>query len=311
MSKQAEIRERITAQIIEALKRGCPPWRKPWSAHSNGHPNGPTNASTGKRYRGINIMLLTLAAAKYGFTSNYWATFNQWRGMGGRIQKRPENVQPGEWGCKIAFYLPVNRKDKAEEVEQDAVDEQDERPRFYMREFTVFNAEQTDAEEFQGKAQGETVSEFVDFAPAEEAVKATGADIRHGGDRAVYRPSPDYIQLPHKDTFISVSEYYSTLAHELVHWSGHSSRLDRKTLNFFGSAEYAFEELIAEIGGCYLCNELNVPQSENLDNHNSYLQSWLKVLENDSSAILRGSAQASKAADFIMAFSKQEAVATA
>jgi len=116
----------------------------------------------------------------------------------------------------------------------------------------------------------------------------------------------DYIQLPPKQAFVSQHEYYATLAHEGCHWTGHSSRLDRLNGNArFGNAAYAFEELVAEIGGYFLCSELAIPQSDDLTNHNAYLGHWLTVLQQDHGAIIRASSQASKAADFILAFSRK------
>ena len=162
--------------------------------------------------------------------------------------------------------------------------------------------------EFRAQRSGKA---FVDYSPAEEAFTATGADIRFGGGRAFYNPAEDFIQLPPKEAFVSQHEYYATLAHEGCHWTGHSSRLDRLNTNArFGDAAYSFEELCAEIGGDFLCSELAIPQSDDLSNHNAYLQTWLNVLQQDHGAIIRASSQASKAADFILAFSRKDEEAT-
>ena len=143
----------------------------------------------------------------------------------------------------------------------------------------------------------------VDYQPAEDAIEATGASIRYGGGKAFYSPSGDYIQVPPKATFESLDEFYGTSFHELCHWSEHPSRLNWSRKEKENT--YALGELVAEIGSCFLCRELGVPASENLENHIAYVGTWLKAMRNDSRFIFAGSAQASKAADFILSFSRK------
>jgi antirestriction protein ArdC len=285
MPSQTEIRSRVTARIMEALKAGTPPWRRPWRESAD--MGFPTNALTKKSYRGINVLLLQAQ----GFASKHWATYQQWQNIGGQVMK-------GERATKIVFYKPFSKSvinDDGEEEKEDF---------FVLREYSVFNAEQ--CKDPAIKLPTATAPNFVDFEPAEEAIKATGADIRFGGNRAVYRVEQDYIQLPPKVSFISEREYYGTVTHEVSHWSGHESRLNRLGKNVsFGSAAYAFEELVAEIAGCFMCTELNLPQSEDLTNQNAYLANWLQVLQGDNGAIMRAASQASKAVDFILAFSRK------
>ena len=142
-------------------------------------------------------------------------------------------------------------------------------------------------------------NEFVDYEPADQAIAATGADIRYGGDRAFYRRplagDGDFIQLPHKGTFSAPKEFYATALHELMHWSEH--RLDWE-------GNYAEGELRAEIGACYALAELGVPQSDDLTNHHAYLESWLAALQRDPRFIFAASTAASKAADFVLSFSR-------
>jgi antirestriction protein ArdC len=283
MSSQTEIRSRVTTQIIEALKAGTPPWRRPWSESSD--MGFPTNALTKKPYRGINVLLLQAQ----GFASKYWGTYQQWQNIGGQVMK-------GEKATKIVFYKPFSKS----VINDDGAKEDF----FVLREYSVFNAEQ--CKDPAIKLPKATIANFIDFEPAEEAITATGADIRFGGNRAFYRVEQDYIQLPPKESFVSEREFYGTVTHECAHWSGHESRLNRLGKNDrFGSAAYAFEELVAEIAGCFMCTELNLPQSEDLSNQHAYLANWLQVLRNDQGAIMRAASQASKAVDFILAFSRK------
>src|SRR5438128_4535111 len=151
-------------------------------------------------------------------------------------------------------------------------------------EYCVFNVEQVEG---QGVAKfldqpSSSGKDFVDFAPAEEAIQATGADILFADGKAFYNPLVDYIQMPPKSSFENQVGYYATLAHELAHWTDHETRLARLKKNTnFGSLAYAFEELIAEVAGCFLCSQLNIPQSDDLTNHASYLHHWLSILQQD------------------------------
>jgi antirestriction protein ArdC len=153
-----------------------------------------------------------------------------------------------------------------------------------------------------------TEPRFVDYEPAEKVVAATGADIRHGGDRAFYSPAGDYIQLPPREAFSKAHEFYGVASHELIHWSGavhHLNRLNR--LARFGDESYAVEELIAELGRAFLLAELGIPQSDDLTNVMAYLAHWLKVLERDHTAIFTATSASTKAVDFILGFSQPKA----
>ena len=297
MATQAEIRERITHQVVEALKRGTPPWKKGWSNLDN--TGLPANIS-GRSYSGINILALQSVALERGSDSRFWATYRGWQGIGGQVHR-------GERGVKVVYYRPYTKtvvKKSGEEVEEEFL---------LLREFTVFNAQQIDgavAERFLAKPKVGTP--FVDYQPAEEAIAATGAVIRYGGNRVYYDPQADYIRLPLKQSFVSEAEFYSTCLHELVHFSGHPTRLNRLDQNArFGDAAYAFEELVAEMGGCFACVQLGVPQSEDRSNFEAYLGHWIRVLQNDHSAIFRAPSQASKAVDYLLSFSRKAEVAGA
>jgi antirestriction protein ArdC len=290
MNHQDELRRSITDQIIAALRAGERPWFRPWSDLTNS--GSPANVVSNRPYSGINPLLLDLAARKHNFQSRYWGTFRQWSDLGGIIQKRPASMNPGEWGTKIVYYSPVKKTSKNDDGTTEQV------KYFLMKTYTLFNIEQVNGgavDEYRARPRVST--DIMDYEPAEQAIRATNADIRYGGDRAFYSRVHDYIQIPVKESFISVNEWYSTHFHELAHFS--ESRLGWE-------ASYASNELVAEIAACYIAAQLDIPQSEDLANHTAYLGSWLKALEDDHRAIFRASTQASKVANYILAFSRGE-----
>ena len=298
MASQEEIRRRVTSEIVAALREGTMPWRRPWSDLEN--TGLPTSVLTEEPYSGVNFWTLQLAASRRGFTSKWWGTFNAWQSQGLQVQKRPDDVPPGAWGTRCVYFRPVTKTTKNRNGEEE------EERFFLLREFVLFNAEQVTGPGVEDYlARPRSGGGFVDYQPAEDAIAATGADIRHDGNRAVYRSEQDYIQLPPKGAFSQTHEYYATALHELTHWTGHEARLARLTkLARFGSEAYAVEELVAEIGAAFLCAELGIPQADDLSNVTAYLASWLRVLERDTNAIFTASSAASKAADYILGFSR-------
>ena len=286
MSTQADIRRQVTNKIVDALGAGTPPWRKPWR-NDRTNTGAPANVVSGTNYRGVNALLLDLS----GCESRWWATYSQIQALGGRVRK-------GEQATRIVYWREVERvvattADGTEAVETFPL----------VKTYCVFNAAQADGlEEFQARSRAAV--NFEDFGPFEAIIAATGADIRHGGDRAFYHPGRDFIQMPSRESFESRAAYYGTLAHEACHWTGHEDRLDRPMKNArFGDRAYSVEELVAEIGGAFLCTEVGVPQSD-LSNQAAYLASWLAVLERDSTAIFTAAGQASRAVDYILSSSR-------
>jgi antirestriction protein ArdC len=295
MPTQAEIRQTITEKIVAALRSGTVPfWRRPWTQSENA--GFPTDVVSGKKYQGINTWLTALAALEKGYDSKWWGTYQQWRSLGGQVRR-------GEKGTQIILYKPI-RKITVNDEGEEAVDTFP-----IMRTWTVFNVAQVDSDsldQYRATVRIAPDSRFVDCGPAEETIAATGADIRHGGSRAAYLPEPDYIQLPPKAAFGKPHEYYGVAGHELVHWTGHKSRLNRlNRLARFGDKSYAMEELVAELGSAFLLAELGIPQSDDLSNVTAYLADWLKVLENDHYAVFTASSAASKAVEFITGFSRK------
>lgn len=296
MPTQNQIRASITNQIVQHLSSGKPaPWRKPWMLDRNA--GASANVVSKKSYRGINPLLLEIAAMRYGFQSRWWATFNQWKELGGRVQRRPEEIEPGQWGTSIVFWKPIVKQKSDEEEETYCV----------LRTYTVFNVDQVDGDKLDhlrvGHVDGQLSDQEMDerYDHAQDAIDATGADIRHGGNHAYYHPQSDCIVLPHRHQF-SLSEYFETAFHELTHWSEHPFRLNWDRTQ--PDNTYALGELIAELGGCFLSAEYGLPTAEKLDNHVSYLGTWLESMKEDPKFIFKAAAQANKAADFILSFSR-------
>ena len=299
MANQTQIREQITNQIIAALESGSvPPWRRPWRLGKNAGPAA--NVVTKRSYRGLNPILLDLASQTHGFSSRWWATFNQWKQLGGRVMPRPPHIPPGRWGTQIVYWSPVTKT-----VQNDRGEEEEDRF-FFLRMYTVFNIDQVSGDPLDHLRAGQPdtgEAAVIDYEPAEYAIEATGASIRYGGGKAFYTPATDSITVPPKATFDCVNEFYATVLHELCHWSEHESRLNWSRKEKENT--YQFGELVAEIGSCYLCRELGVPASDDLSNHIAYLGSWLRAMRNDPRFIFVASAQASKSADFILGFSRK------
>ena len=284
---QHEIYQAVTDKIIRAIEAGTPPWRQPWIARDCGLPR---NAATGRGYNGVNVWLLMLTAQAHGYDSGLWATFNQWKGLDAYVCK-------GEKATKIIFFNVIR-----ETVTNRNTGEEEEQRRFFLREYSVFNACQcggTGVERLRRPAL--PAKPFINFAPADEVIAATEADIRHGGNWAYFNIDGDFIQLPEKAAFASESDYYSTALHELAHWSGHATRLNRlNKLARFGDQSYSMEELVAELAAAYMTAALNIPNTAAEKQSASYLAHWLSVLRADRTAIFTASSQAAKASDFVL-----------
>ncbi len=216
MPSQDQIRNQITKQIIEALETGgLPPWRQPWIGMKN--TGRPANVVSSKPYRGINPLLLSLHQHRHGFRSRWYGTFNQWRDMGGRIMRRPNDVPPGEWGCGIIYYCPITKT-----VTDPITGEESEEKYPLLKTYSVFSVDQVEGDHLdhlRAKDDGPVNTDFVDFEPAEVAIKATEADIRYTGDRAFYHRGGDFIQVPPKGKFPKESEFYAVCLHELAHYA--------------------------------------------------------------------------------------------
>jgi len=266
--------QEVTDSIIKQLENGAMPWIKPWATDSTADKNFLSQAP----YKGINRLMLGLSSMVHGFGCPVWASFKQWQTVGATVRK-------GEKGTKIVFYSPVTKENKATG---------DSESYNLLKTYYVFNASQVEGVTIQAPTVPD--KPFNAIEAAELRIKLTGAVITHGGDSAFYAPSVDKINLPHKSSFLTESNYYATVFHELTHWSGHESRCNRNLKGHFGNPLYAFEELVAEMGAAFLCQDYRIAGELR---HAGYIQSWLKVLKEDSRAIFKAAALAQKAADHI------------
>ncbi|MFO0887602.1 MAG: zincin-like metallopeptidase domain-containing protein [Isosphaeraceae bacterium] len=244
-----------------------------------------------------------MAAARFRLTSKWWATFNQWKQLGGRVMLCPAHV-PAPAGVGTASSSSPGHQGRDQRLGRG-------RRGPLLRHAFLHRLQRRSGRGHHldhlraGRAEDDTTGPVIDYEPAEEAIAATGIAIRHGGGRAFYSPSGDFVQVPPKASFTEPDEYYETVFHELVHATEHPTRLDWSRKEAENS--YAMGELVAEIGACYLARELGVPASENLTNHVAYLANWLKAMRDDPRFIFTASAQASKAADYLLAFSRPQA----
>ena len=296
MPSQTEIRRQVTQQIVAALERNLLPWRRPWRATAGGsQPGRHSNVASRKAYRGVNPLLLELHAMQHGLTSRWWGTFPMWKSLGCDVKKRPPNVEEGCWGCRVVFWKPLT----GTVTDDTSGDEEEEERRFVLKTFVVFSADQVEgAEAFRVHDDGQPAVE-PDFAPAEELMAATGAEIRYGGDRAYYSRGGDFIVLPPKATFDPPGAFWETACHELAHWAEARTGWDDRKQG------YALGELVAEITSCYVGQELGVPQGESLGNHVAYLKNWLEALRNDRNCVFKAAKQASKVTDYLLNFVKK------
>lgn len=276
---------RITQEIVARLEAGTRPWVKPW----RGVPISRPLRACGTPYRGMNVFWLWMVADMSGYASPYWMTYNQARKLGAQVKK-------GEKATIAIFY-----KSYTKEVEAPDTGETSEESRRVLKAYPVFNADQIDglAERFHPVAQLDVVEPQGRMMDLDAFFAAIPAVLRHQGDEAHYEPLADRITMPPAHLFTGFDHYYATLAHELSHWTGHASRLDRDLKNRFGTAAYAAEELVAELSSAILGAELGLPVAH-LDSHASYIEHWLKLLREDDRAILTAAAKAEEASSLLL-----------
>ena len=285
---RVDVYQKITDRIVIELEKGVRPWLKPWNAeHAAERITRPLRGN-GIPYRGINILMLWSAAMEKGFAAPVWMTFKQALEFNAHVRK-------GEQGSLVVYA------DKIIRAETDAdTGEESERAIPFMKGYTVFNVEQIDGlpERFYAKAEprGETVQRI---ERVEQFFAATGAVVRHGGNRAYYSIGTDHVQMPPIEAFRDAESYYATRAHETVHWTRHKSRLDRDFgRKRYGDEGYAIEELVAELGSAFLSADLDLTP-EVREDHAAYIASWIKVLKDDKRAIFSAASHAQRAADFL------------
>jgi antirestriction protein ArdC len=280
MAKTEKIYEMVTDQIVKALESGNIPWHKPWAGGS-----AQQNLVSKKAYRGINPWIL----AARGFASPYWMSYKQAQSLGGTVRK-------GEKGTAIVFWNVYTAKS--------AKDEEKEEKRFTLCYYKVFNAEQCDLPEgtIPEAKTDENVVNPIEACEAIVNAMENPPTIKEGEPRAYYRQSEDLVNMPVRNLFDGSEEYYSTLFHELGHATGHPTRLGRFSENesqFFGSADYSTDELVAEFTAAFLCGETGIAL-RTVDNSAAYIQGWLKKLKGDVKLVFQAAGKAQKAADYIL-----------
>jgi antirestriction protein ArdC len=279
MADFRDIYQTVTNQMLADLERGVRPWTPSWTNEVQ-RPFSLPLRSTGEPYRGVNVLLLWMAAARNGYSSARWLTFNQAKSLGGAVRK-------GERATHVVFFDRCTKEDTRDGHEGE------ERSFAFAKTYPVFNVEQIAGlpERFGAAPTPPPILQAGTF------FAAIGADVRHGGGQPMYIPQADYIRMPPLDTFVSDDAYTSTLAHEHVHWTGHRTRLDRG-FDGFGTEAYAVEELVAELGAAFLCATLGVAAGER-DDHAAYIDHYVKLLRDDKRLLLRAASAAQKAVDFI------------
>lgn len=290
-----DLYSQITKRIITELEAGTVPWVQPWTASAA--PLGlPRNAATGRRYSGINILLLWSALIDHDFPSQRWLTFRQAARLGG-------NVRKGEHGTLVVFadrFVPEREKARARDSAEDPVGIS------FLKRFTVFNVAQceglpSDPDAGADLARAAPRTDLI-LPRAQALIAASGARFRIGGNYAFYAPADDLVMVPPPEAFFEPVNWHRTALHELGHWTGHATRLARDQRGVFGTPSYAREELVAEMAGAFVCAALGI---EPTVRHADYLGSWLCVLRQDSRAIVRAASAASRAAEFLLAFDAQ------
>ncbi len=290
-----DVYEAITNQITTAIEAGAGKVQLPW--HRNGSSiTRPVNIASGNGYRGINTIALWAAADACGFAQGVWGTYRQWQERGAQVRK-------GEKSSLIIFYKQF---EPGEASDGDDASDSAQR-RFMAKASHVFNLAQVDG--YIPKSPVPEIDQVARDARTEQFIAATGATVQIGGESAYYRPSTDEVRMPDRIRFTGTATstptegWYSTLLHELTHWSGAKHRLNRQFGERFGDDAYAMEELVAELGAAFLCGDLGITAEPRPD-HAAYINNWLRILKGDRKAIFTAASAANKAAEFLNAFSE-------
>jgi antirestriction protein ArdC len=284
----------VAEKLIEALKAGTAPWQKPWNSKGLPAFQLPYNAVTGNRYQGINTLSLIMS----GRDDPRWMTFKQADDSGWQVSK-------GSKSTAIQYIKLYEQRTKRDEQGKVVKDEKGNPVKVTVKlnrpiitGAAVFNAEQIHGIPELVKPDISTLG-WEPLRRAEQLIKKSGADILHiAGNRAFYSPFKDSITLPLKQQFDEPGKYYATALHELGHWTGHESRLDRSLINRFGTQEYAREELRAEIASLLIGNELRIGHDPG--QHTAYVDSWIGILKDHPFEIHSAAADAEKINTYLL-----------
>ena len=286
--ERVSLYQEITDRIIADLEAGAVPWVQPWGSARVQAPLGmPRNAVTGRPYSGINVLILWGAVVQHGFSGQGWLTFRQARGIGGTVRK-------GEVGTTVVYADRFIPKTSGPRPVGD-----DRRGIPFLKRFTVFNTDQCDGLPDEIATAAPPANPSLILPQAEALIRASGADLRIGGDRAYYDVLHDHVRVPPPQAYFEPVNWHRTALHELGHWTGAAHRLARDLAGSFGSKKYAFEELVAEMTAAFACASLQIVPTVR---HADYIGSWLEVLRDDNRAIVRAAGAASRAAEYLLAF---------
>jgi len=295
MSHKPAFSEQVALRLIEQLKAGTAPWQKPWDGNVQGFM--PFNPTTGKRYKGINALWLM----SQGREDARWLTYNQAQSQGAQVKK-------GTKGSVIQYWKFTEEHPKRDDQGQIMTDENGQAIKISVKleRPNVFHSVVFNAEQIEGLPPVPVIDRTWDpLERAEALLTGSNANIKHvAHDSAFYSPSKDLIQLPLREQFASADNYYATALHELGHWSGHATRLNRDLSHPFGSMGYAKEELRAEIASLILGSELGI--GHDAGQHAAYVNSWIKVLEEDHLELFRAAADAEKIHHYVLALELQQ-----
>jgi antirestriction protein ArdC len=276
---QKDVYTIVNERIIDQLTKGTIPWHMPWSKGGI-----PMNLISKRPYQGINLMLL----AYMGYEQNLFLTSKQLNELGG-------SIKPDEKPHIVVYWNYFEKEQEGEETAS-------KKKQAYLRYYTVFNVAQCNGippTMIPPKANPEFRSiEICDQVVKEMPLCPT---IKHKEQKAYYDPLRDFVNMPKQTSFKTEEGYHTTLFHELIHSTGHRSRLDRKDvveMHEFGSEPYSHEELVAEIGACYLNSHVGIESQ--FEHNTAYIQGWLKRLQNDRKFIFSAARHAQKATDFIL-----------
>lgn len=282
-----DIAAEITAKILADLERGVLPWRKPWDGARAGAPLGLPQRATGELYRGINIVLLWIAASAAGYRSRHWFSFRQAQAMGA-------NVRKGERGETVVYYGRAHR----ERIEADgAVGEDSFR---FLRSYVVFNAAQIEGLPDRYFIEPVAAGHMAPLNWHEAWFERLDIARFVTADRACYSPSRDAIGMPPIDAFDSADLYAQTLDHEAVHATAAPHRLARDFARRYPKTAYAVEEITAELGAAFLGAHLGLPPGH-IDDHSAYIGDWIRALRDDRRAFLEAAGKAQAAVDWLLA----------
>jgi len=274
--------ESVTASIVSELEKGVRPWTKAWKEGKC--VRTPANASTGRPYSGMNILLLWMEAQMKSYPTHAWMTFKQANDLGARVRK-------GEKSCTVVYtsFKPREVDDGNGGTESKLVP--------MVKAYSVFNIAQLDGLPAIYTKEPEEIPADAKLDGIRAMVRTSGIEVHFGAPSPVYYPGPDKVMMPNYTDFGSDNDFVSALGHEMVHGTGHPSRLNRKFSPKIFKEGYATEELVAELGSAFVCANHGFSYME--AQSPAYLDHWLKVLKQDSRAIFSIASYASQAADWL------------